>query len=408
MLGTRERIRVTIDEGWLRTPNAVVPAGAPSVEAAPPQWIAEAAERPVAPRTVLVGRKLAWKRILALGSAIGIATAFAALVVHTYVIGGPVAVANGVPLIKADTTPWRIRPAEEGGMEVPNQDRLVLQDLGATVPPATVRGFLPPPEKPLPRPTLASITGGGGVLSTALVAPIDQANAVEVLIGREDETQQGSTPASSEGPVDETALVITPTLAPTAPEEDAVAEAAPALVSDLSGGDELALLIDTTDAPAETTVAALGPAEAPATTDPWPEIAPSPTLPPITVSTAAGPVAQPVLPAAIAPAFAALDAPAGAITPTDTGLPPVAPLAGGAYAVQIAAVSSEEEVTVEWDRFRRRYPDIFGRLELRVQKIEGATRLGYRVQAGPLDAATAKAVCAALVGEKTGCLVVGG
>ena len=57
-----------------------------------------------------------------------------------------------LPLIKADTTPLKSRPAQPGGMEVPNQDKLVFDRLDPGSAPPMVERLLPPPEVPLPRP----------------------------------------------------------------------------------------------------------------------------------------------------------------------------------------------------------------------------------------------------------------
>lgn len=59
------------------------------------------------------------------------------------------AVPDSVPLIHADTRPTKIRPEEPGGMQIPNQDRLVFSQLPGQ---GSVEKLLPPPETPLPRP----------------------------------------------------------------------------------------------------------------------------------------------------------------------------------------------------------------------------------------------------------------
>jgi hypothetical protein len=53
-----------------------------------------------------------------------------------------------VPLIRADDQPTRKRPADPGGMTVPDQDSIVLNRSEPKV-----EQLLPPPEAPLPRPT---------------------------------------------------------------------------------------------------------------------------------------------------------------------------------------------------------------------------------------------------------------
>jgi cell division septation protein DedD len=56
-----------------------------------------------------------------------------------------------VPLIRAEVEPVRRRPADPGGMEIPGQGTLVLDNKR---PPIKVEQLLPPPEAPLPRPAL--------------------------------------------------------------------------------------------------------------------------------------------------------------------------------------------------------------------------------------------------------------
>jgi cell division septation protein DedD len=62
---------------------------------------------------------------------------------------------GGMPLIKADNTPIKMRPEQPGGMAVPHQDKLIYDRLKADTgnsETAAVERLLPPPENPLPRP----------------------------------------------------------------------------------------------------------------------------------------------------------------------------------------------------------------------------------------------------------------
>lgn len=56
--------------------------------------------------------------------------------------------AADVPLIRADDRPTKVKPEKPGGMEVPDRDKLIY-----TQKRAAVEHLLPPPEKPMPRPT---------------------------------------------------------------------------------------------------------------------------------------------------------------------------------------------------------------------------------------------------------------
>lgn len=56
------------------------------------------------------------------------------------------------PLIRADASPVKVRPISPGGMEVPNQDKLVYGRIGDGEPPPGAERLLPLPETPLPPP----------------------------------------------------------------------------------------------------------------------------------------------------------------------------------------------------------------------------------------------------------------
>jgi len=58
-----------------------------------------------------------------------------------------------VPLIRADERPTKVKPENPGGMEIPDRDKLIY-----TQKRAAVEHLLPPPEKPMPRPTASPKT----------------------------------------------------------------------------------------------------------------------------------------------------------------------------------------------------------------------------------------------------------
>jgi len=55
-----------------------------------------------------------------------------------------------VPLIRAEPGPIKTRPEKPGGLEVPNQDKLVYRVVGDDGGKAVAERLLPPPEEPLP------------------------------------------------------------------------------------------------------------------------------------------------------------------------------------------------------------------------------------------------------------------
>jgi len=62
--------------------------------------------------------------------------------------GGGDAASGSVPLIRADERPTKVKPERPGGMEIPDRDKLIYNPTRPVV-----EHLLPPPEKPMPRPT---------------------------------------------------------------------------------------------------------------------------------------------------------------------------------------------------------------------------------------------------------------
>lgn len=194
--------------------------------------------------------------------------------------------ASGLPVIKADGAPLKSRPDERGGMDVPNQDKLIYDRLGnGSGEPRTER-LLPPPEAPQ--------------------AP------------------------------------------PVQPAPVAAAPAAPPPVA---------------AAPEPLTVEPAKPAAAPA-------VAVAPVAPPAPV--AAAPKA----------------------------------VSGGAFVVQLGALRTQEDADKEWVRLKKANADVLGSLASDIMKVDIAGKgTFFRLRAGPLDDAAAKAACEELGKRKVGCIV---
>ncbi len=57
---------------------------------------------------------------------------------------------NGqIAILKADNTPFKTRPDDKGGMQIPHQDKLIFNTVSADGKPVTVERILPGPEQPL-------------------------------------------------------------------------------------------------------------------------------------------------------------------------------------------------------------------------------------------------------------------
>jgi len=256
-----------------------------------------------------------------------------------------------VPVIAADPSPIKVRPENPGGMQVPNQGRLVYGVVDGSAAQPRVERLLPSPEKPV---------------------------AVDEVLKRS---------------VPETNAVVTGT----APR--GVADPAPGAPVRLTPGDP-------EPAPLAATPSAQDVAKLPAAPTPAP-----PAINPQAVQTTPQMTTQPTP----APPPAPKPAPKAATpAPTQTAQASPSPESPAAdlsksYRIQLAASRSEDAVKSEWDRLRRRHVDLLGDLRLQIMRIDlGATKgVFYRLRAGPLaDAATAKTLCERLKQRKLGCLVV--
>ena len=265
-----------------------------------------------------------------------------------------------VPVIRAEESPVKIKPESPGGMNVPNQGRLVYGMVDGTAAQPRVERLLPAGEKPVE-------------VEEVLTRSVPEAN--DVVAGT---APRGTADVSSpSAPVRLVPDGANPAAAPTSPVTVPVEQSAPAPVAP-SAPPEVK--------PAEVAAAPAAPQSQP---DPKPE--PKPTA---QASTPAPPAPKPVASAAPAPSSAS------------------APAAGDlskSFRVQLAAARSEKAVTSEWSRLQSRNKDLLGPLQLQVTRIDlGSTKgVFYRLRAGPIaNEAQAKTLCQRLKQRKLGCLVV--
>ncbi len=113
--------------------------------------------------------------------------------------------------------------------------------------------------------------------------------------------------------------------------------------------------------------------------------APAPVAPPVV---AAAPAAKPPAPVHVAAAESAH------------------PVSGKGTLVQLAALSSEDAAKVEWERLEKRMPDLFGKRQPAVSKIERDGKTFWRLRTGGFsDIAQATAFCEQVRAKGNGCSI---
>lgn len=288
-------------------------------------------------------------KILSIALALAALAVFVGIVWYAYDQGRQVGSDAAAPLIKAPSKPVKIKPQDAGGMRVPDQDKLVLQDVdGAKV--ERVERLLPQPEEPL-----APIT-------PPVTPPITLPTAAK----------------ATDAAAPETAGVTAPVQTPTVTTTPAVVSALkPALTPPPKVVKPLGTPVAQKSKPAAKK----------------PESG--------TAETVTKAVTKPIAkPAAVEP------------VPKKTAVAKAAardvPATKGKFMVQIAAVRSQQNAKAEWQRVQRKNPDVLSGLTLMTQKIDLGANKGifYRIQAGPISEAQAAKICQTLKSRKQACILV--
>lgn len=248
------------------------------------------------------------------------------------------------PLLKADPTPYKRKPEDPGGMQIPNQDKLVYERILPKPGPQTTEHLLPKPEEPMARPKPED--------------PPAPAPAVEPA--------QSSDAQPEEEPLSPPAATESQDAVSTADAEDK-AEKETAESSEQA---------DTADLSEET----------PAGVRMSEDGIPMPTEKP----------AQ----------LAAL--PASAATAVETSATVDGGGLTDSYRLQLAAFRDEAQAMTAWQRLRKKYASELDELKPMLVRVEIAGKgVFHRLQVGPYaDATAAETSCAALKAKKQDCLIV--
>ncbi len=271
---------------------------------------------------------------------------------------------DGIPVIRAQTGPVKVRPENPGGLKIPDRDKLVYDRMqkstgdGAGDKGRGPERLLPPPEQPLPRPAARK-------------------TAEKALVEKTDEKAPTLKPGPKPAPTPKTKPVAK---VPTVKDVKAAKRPAPP---------------PPPAAPPSSSRQAFKAAPAP-TAEKTEALRPAAPKPKSVAAPKPRPVAQAPAPAPVE--AAALASPSPAPISRDK-----------AYLVQLAAARSSQGARTEWERLKAKHGDLLGALGLTVTKADLGPGKGifYRLRAGPLVSENAaRALCRQLAQRQVGCLII--
>ncbi|MCK6418624.1 MAG: SPOR domain-containing protein [Alphaproteobacteria bacterium] len=304
---------------------------------------------------------------------------------------------GALPVIKADTTPFRQSPDSPGGMNIPGSDSAlfdVVDGQSATQP---------------------ADAAAAATQTTATQTPADGDSLESYTAQAQSEIGESmptSAPAADAGAAAQaTAQASQPDLLVPEQRSETTAEIAENTATTASTlPDTLAAApasVTTQTAPSAPSQAALQPA--PESAPPGPAstqtmAAANSTASPAPAESAA-PAQQQALLEQVPPspeAANAVEPAAGAAKPSAFSIMP------GDYYIQLSSVTSETGAQKEWTKLRKDYGPILVEAPHRIKRVDlGERGIYFRVQAGPMNRESAKRLCDAIKTQKpSGCLIV--
>ncbi len=285
------------------------------------------------------------RRALPMAMALITLVGFAGVIWYAYDWGLGQVETGRLPVILAESQPIKSRPESPGGLDVPHQDKLVLNEVVPDPEKPQVERLLPPPETP--RPPIAP-----SAVEVEIAVP-----PIETAAGPPDGSTRSAVPPPPP-PVPERVAGDTPPEPALAPPQIAAQPVTPELATPELATPELA--------------------------------APKPAAP------------KPAAPKPATPKLAAPETAAAKLAVQTAARTP-----SGAYVVQVAALKVRDGARSAWARLQRAHPGLLGDKQLTVKKVDlGARGIFYRVRVGFFaDRAGASALCRALKARQQDCLV---
>jgi hypothetical protein len=325
------------------------------------------------------------KPFFALAVVGGLAVLFGVVLYVSYPRGGAQQADENVPIIRADATPVKAAPDSQGGMEIPNRESTVFNTMRGQGPDSKVESLLPQTEQPIDR----SKVFAGVRTDTIDAKPVDLTESASQMASAAPASGQQAAETQDSGQDEKGAPAPAESV-----QVGGAAGFAPQPVPSGSAATPASVAEESTTVTPQGSVATRLPNTA-MHTDTQPAAAASAPVPESAKAEAATgesgvTVSEPVKAAALA-------APKG-LTATAKG---------NSY-VQLASITNRGAASASWQNLQKKYPQLAGE-KYRVQAATVKGQTFYRVQAGPLSADKAKAVCKSVNAKKAGaCLVVSG
>lgn len=328
-------------------------------------------------------------RLSAMGLALAGVAAFGVIVYSAY---QDKPTPDQVPMITADNSPLRERPAYEGGMQVANRDSTVYSQLDGQGSQPGLERLMPPAEQPVDGPAALDPAAPG------MLGEPRRPDGTPALTGDEIRMMhQQRRILQQRGDASEQAMQQLSEVATNLPQGAAQGQISTVIAQ--------AERIEPPAAPAPVAAAPQIVAAAPA-----PAPAPAPTIEGLTASATSEETEQPLASLSQAQVVAQRTSQPPVVTPQEERqVAAIAPAAGAVSGrvVQLGAVRTEEAAKAEWTRLQAKYRRQLGSLQPQIERADlGARGIYWRIRGGSVTEAEGKSICEALKAAGQSCLVV--
>lgn len=129
--------------------------------------------------------------------------AFGGIVWSAYTWGIGAVDPEELPVIRAEPEPEKVRPESPGGLEIPHQDKMVLNEISPDPEKPQVERLLPPPETPKPPKALGDAQAeqtAADAQTAGQLAPAAETSAISEAVPKTDTASRPEPPKAVEAP----------------------------------------------------------------------------------------------------------------------------------------------------------------------------------------------------------------